>query len=491
MNLAQMKSMVFSITDYNPDVQTYQDEVRRIINEVYDDFFSSRPWTFSQKEIDIYTQPDITVKTAFITTTFPQSNDSHYVENVGAIANDTRNEGSILQISGAGGLTDNGEYFIDSCDDNTHLYVSKKAIYQSPAFTATTIPVTVTSKQRYITLPPDCVEPMGVTVRDPTVTTGPGPFGPIAELSRKDDAEMALWIDQVGTPRSWVPYDNLPGGELDVTDFPPMPGDLTVAATKCPVLEGWPPGDYQFYLAYRFRGHIGPIGEPVTLTIPPFILAGDYYKPRFFTRNTTLSGMHGLHKHVFFNIVNITSNGYGDELIRDMNAYSMLVNPVSTGPGAGTIVGTHMYIPDLNTDMNCPPDYLGGVNRDDQALRTVPRAPDFAEGTYWRIRLHPRPAYYMPIRVRYIRKSNALIADTDTPESPPDTHRYIVYRACEELFTKHNALPQAQLYKQKADNEEKAMAMRWLTQRAANYIKKGFKVGGVGYKPFRRLVQLP
>jgi hypothetical protein len=488
MNLAQMKSMVFSITDYNPDVQTYQDEVRRIINEVYDDFFSSRPWTFSQKEIDIYTQADITVDDAFITTTSPQSNQSHYIENVGAIANDTRNEGSILQISGATTPTDDGEYFIDSCDDLTHLYVSKKAIYQSSAFVTTTTPVTVTSKQRYITLPPDCVEPMGVTVRDPTVTTGPGPFGPITELSRRDDAEMALWIDQVGTPRSWVPYDNAPGGELDVSDFPPMPGDLTVTNIACPAGEAWPPGEYTFSLAYRFRGHIGPIGAPVTITIPTGLFS---FKPRFATRDTTVSGMHGLHKHIFFNIVNITSNGYSDEFVRDMNAYSMATGPVPTAPGTGTIVGTQFYIPDVNVSIDSPPDYLGGVNSSNQALRTVPRAPDFTEGTYWRIRLHPRPAYYMPIRVRYIRRSNTLIADTDTPESPPDTHRYIVYRACEELFTKHNALPQAQLYKQKADNEEKHLAMRWLTQRAANYVKKGFRVGGVGYKPFRRLVQLP
>lgn len=487
MNLKQIKEMVFSITDYNPDVETYQAEVARIINEVYDDFFTSRPWTFSQKEIDVYTMPDVTVDDAVITSTAPASLQSLLVTNVGAIAADPRYEGSILQVTNATDESDQGEYFIDSCDTTTQIFVSKKAINYSQAWTTTTNPVTVVAKQRYISLPTDCSVPLGVSVRDPTITTGPGPYGPIFELNRRDDAEMGLWLDSTGTPNSWIPYDNVPGGELDVTDFPPLPGDLTVSAVACPAGEAWPNGDYEFFLAYRFRGRIGPLGEAVKITIadPGFV------KPRFATRNTTLSGMQGLHKHVFYKIVNITATSYGDDLIRDMNAYSMTVTPVPVAPGTGAIVQQSFYIPDENVSIDTPPDWLGGVNSNEQKLRSVPRAPDFSEGTYWRIRLHPRPDFYMPIRVRYIRKAQALVADTDTPEMPPETHRYIVYRACEELFTKHNALAQAQLYKTKADAEEKKLSAQWLTQRAGNYIKGPFRSAPGYYKPFRRLVQLP
>ena len=67
MNLKQIKDMVFSITDYNPDVTDYQNEVTRIVNEVYDDFFSGRPWTFAQKEIDMFVMPDVTITDAIIT----------------------------------------------------------------------------------------------------------------------------------------------------------------------------------------------------------------------------------------------------------------------------------------------------------------------------------------------------------------------------------------------------------------------------------------
>ena len=106
MNLKQIKDMIFSITDYNPDVETYQAEVSRIVNEVYDDFFCSRPWTFSQKEIDLYTMPDVTVDAATITSTAPKNPQSKLVTNCLSISGDLRYEGSILQVVNATDETD-------------------------------------------------------------------------------------------------------------------------------------------------------------------------------------------------------------------------------------------------------------------------------------------------------------------------------------------------------------------------------------------------
>ncbi len=44
MHLAAVRDMVGSIVDYDPNVQTYRDEVTRILNELYLDFFTDRPW---------------------------------------------------------------------------------------------------------------------------------------------------------------------------------------------------------------------------------------------------------------------------------------------------------------------------------------------------------------------------------------------------------------------------------------------------------------
>ena len=111
MNFGNVKNMIFSITDYSPEVDAYQEEVDRIANEVYHTFFSSRPWTFAQKEIDIYTQADITVDNGTIVSTSPANRPSKLIEGVGAIAADIRNEGSIIQVINALEETDNGEYF--------------------------------------------------------------------------------------------------------------------------------------------------------------------------------------------------------------------------------------------------------------------------------------------------------------------------------------------------------------------------------------------
>ena len=69
MNLQEMRSMIGSIIDYDPQVTSYQDEVNRIINEIYLEFFTSHPWKFSQKSVDIYTKPDVTDTAATISVT--------------------------------------------------------------------------------------------------------------------------------------------------------------------------------------------------------------------------------------------------------------------------------------------------------------------------------------------------------------------------------------------------------------------------------------
>ena len=58
MNLKEMRTMVASILDYDPDVQSYRDEITRFINESYRNWFTSRPYEFSQKTVDVYTMPD-------------------------------------------------------------------------------------------------------------------------------------------------------------------------------------------------------------------------------------------------------------------------------------------------------------------------------------------------------------------------------------------------------------------------------------------------
>jgi hypothetical protein len=116
----------------------------------------------------------------------------------------------------------------------------------------------------------------------------------------------------------------------------------------------------------------------------------------------------------------------------------------------------------------------------------IPRAKPTLDNR-WRIRLHPRPAAQTPMRVRYSFYPGELKDDYDTPQSPIDTHRYIVYRACQELFIKHKNPDMAMYYENKADDELRKCEKRWLTERAIYHIKGGFKSGPQRLRPFRNL----
>ena len=125
----------------------------------------------------------------------------------------------------------------------------------------------------------------------------------------------------------------------------------------------------------------------------------------------------------------------------------------------------------------------------------------------WQIRLNPHPsgeatlvpAFFeqtnafvgYPVRVRYNKRFFSLENDVDTPQCPPDVHRYLVYAACVELFQKHKEEGQALFYQKKAQTELDGIRKRHLTTRAGPYIKAAFNVGPIYGDAFRKLTYKP
>ena len=68
-----------------------------------------------------------------------------------------------------------------------------------------------------------------------------------------------------------------------------------------------------------------------------------------------------------------------------------------------------------------------------------------------------------------------LIEDSDAPEFPAPHHRYLAYRACQELFIKHNNQSNSEVYRRKADAELLKMQNRHLTESNAHWVKAGFR----------------
>ncbi|HAW77902.1 MAG TPA: hypothetical protein DCW74_19470, partial [Alteromonas australica] len=204
MNLKEMRTMVASILDYDPDVQSYRDEITRFLNESYRNWFVSRPYEFSQKTVDVYTMPDADIPN---TSTIQGSNSEirNFIEANAALSSTdssnagfvqrftTTNEGSIIEVTNDDETSNNGTYIIDKIDfGDNRFYVSKMSSTPQVDWVGTSSSVVSGSvQQRYITLPNDCVDILGVQIRNISETAdGTNALGKVYNLTRRRDEEL-------------------------------------------------------------------------------------------------------------------------------------------------------------------------------------------------------------------------------------------------------------------------------------------------------------
>jgi len=479
-----MRDMIGSIIDYDPNITSYINELNRMINETYLEFMQLRTWPWADTELDVYTVPDLTV-TGLSTTSSTAGN------KIIAITGATRRmRGCIVQISGCADERDNGEFIIDD------VFGSDCAL--SKVEKTTTTPFlwpgwhssnasTVTAKimQRYLPLPQDCNYPISINIRNP-VEFGTTGYRSLYQLTRRRDDELNLKLDLEGTPTDWVAYDELPERVQGVSDIPLDPGDLSI--TEFGVgSNNWPQGTYEFKYCYNYRGVNGPMSDAVEFTVT--LSNGNL---RFGTPDTTLMGFNGVSKRLFVRIKDVTVAGrqYKEDIFRDCaSKYTGLTNTSSTGE-------KFLEIADDDVSFDWP---NSNISPTIENLRSLKRYQD-NEGRCWQIRLYPHPSgdrtnegdKGLPIRVRYNQQAPELINNYDTPKMPSDTHRYIVYRTCEDMFNKFNNPTQAVYYQKKADKELQRIEAKHLTTPAGPWIKSSFRAGPVQRNRVRvNLTHLP
>ena len=495
MNLVDMRTMIASILDYDPDVQSYRNEINRYINETYRNWFTSRPYEFAQKTVDVYTMPDGTIPDASITSSGTEvrnwiqagtldKTDSAEVGFVYRFNNS--HEGSIVIITDATTATNNGTYIIDKVDFGTNrVYVSK--LSSSPQVdwgTATLDSITGTVQQRYLTLPNDCTDVLGMSIRnlnEGDSGSGTNALGRIYNLTRRRDEELDLRYDLEGTPTDFVVYDGYPEHTVDINQFVPRAGkdfNVTVAASGA----GWPQGKYEFKMSYVWRGVEGQLSDAFSLTI------GANEVPSFITLDTTKQGFQGLRKKFYVRAVAVdgtTSGTTHEELFfRDLSA---AVNKVSPNTGASQY--SFFLIDDDETTVNWGQSGNLSITAIEDLFRFAREGVNL--GYRKRLRLYPRPSSITPMEIRYIYTPEDLADDYDRPSCPDDTHRYLVYRVCAEAFMKHNNPDMADYYDKKAEKELLKIDNKYLTQRSAYYIKEDFISGPLRVKPYQTLTKLP
>jgi hypothetical protein len=412
MNLAEMRDMVGSIVDYDPNVQTYRDEVTRILNELYLDFFTDRPWKFAQETEEVQVYKDVTVTDGVI---------NAGQNTITSASNPFLDwmEGAIVEIKDAD-AANTGEYVIAK---------STTGILYLEGFSSTQNKPNVTAviKQRFVDMPEDCNEVLSIGIRSPTA----GTQAHFDYLSRARDEEYSLLLSSTGLPTDWLIYD-------DVTMTQPV---------LQPTLEAvggatWStPGTY--YVKYTFlhkNKESAPSPEAeVTTALAGFVLN----VPTPTVQNTGTNS--GIFKRFYLRTTN--SQAFYQVSNADIDEGTILIN-----------------------DLAVATDYLANSRR-------LPEN----DGHYKRVRLYPRQDDNYLVEVRFVYRPDRLIEDTDVPEFPPAHHRYLVYRACQELFVKHDNLQHSELYRRKADTELLRIENTYLSEGAGVWIKQGYRESQVRY----------
>jgi hypothetical protein len=338
-------------------------------------------------------------------------------------------EGMIIQIEDST-AANNKEWRILARISGTEIRV--ETINGTPAALATdgsgTVKVRV--KDRFIAMPKACIDILSFGIRSPENERQE--FG---YLTRWLDEHMSLDIDLVSRPTDWVMVEDL------VVSPPVLKPTVAVGA-------GTVPSASTYDVCYTFiKQGLESAPSPVSATLSLTAVQA------LTVNNIQLTTNEYSQKRVYFR--NNDSNRFYRALAAD------LASTVTTS-GAMTIANPTSFL-----TSNAPlPEH---------------------EGRYKQIRLYPRQDQDYRATLRFSFRPQRLLDDADVPICPAEHHKYLVYRTCQELFIKHNNLPQSEIYRGRAEDELVKMMQRYLTTASSVWIKGVFRQSAVYLRPRPRL----
>ena len=412
MRLVDIRNLIKSITDYDPNTTDYDDELTRIINNVYTELFSEKPWSFAQKERTKLARADDTATNGTVADGDRDiSTGSSFF--IGAM------EGQVIEIQGK-------EYEIASVTSGT------AAVLKTP-LDGTTVSAAETFKvkYRYLDLPVNTISVLQIGRRD-TTDTPPSQPGRYTPLTRMEDEWYNISLDETGTPTDWIPYDTV-SVQAPVHDM--YPG---AAGAPTPT-EYWEAGTYTFVYTLRYGNRFSAPSRAHVLTLPTAAKNLGVRFPKMLT--AVGDDRSGFKRQAWVKFDPYKAyRKIGDEV--DSNTESVEV----AGPGAET----------GNWELGDRLNYHGG--------------------TYQRVRHYPRPSADTTVTIRFIFAPELLIEDTDAPQMPGGCHQYLAYKALVDVFSKHDNTAQAEVYRRKSELEILKMEQRYLTEISRRWVKSGYGV---------------
>jgi hypothetical protein len=513
MNLQDLRSKVKSITDYSPELQTYQDQVDDLINDAYYSIWSSKRWKFSQVQDFIKIYPDLTFgltgKNASVV------NGSRRVVFSGAIPM-LLAEVSLGPFSnhdtsksyGSTGSAYEGEVFEIQGREYTILkIVSSTEIHLAEPFRGTTDvdDETYVVKKRFYDLPEDCLELLNLSQRDsPAPTNGGRPvFGKVSGLSKRREEEINLREDYTA---------NYAECYIDTPPINVPPAEKLKLVSQAYSAGATIPVDYYMEICWAFYylgAKIGPLSEPLIVKSQSAPQSGP--STSAITLQFSTFDDKAVAAQAFATLTDYAPNKF--EGLRKVLYYNSNFNP-ATGKRLGLPVWRTITFGSLTGSEGATADAHRPLVVDDESSSVIlqylnsfnggnPRYVEW-DGSIPRIRPYPRinafdfynPAvtggelipraeeeYFRRLEVRYMRKPLRMGLATDTPQMPYEFHQLVIYGVLEDIYNKSGNLDLAQRYNKKIEKAIKGLERRYIDSIDTTFIRGSFTIGTNGF-PF-------
>ena len=492
MRLTDLRKEIKSVTDYSPDLASYDDQLDRLISAAYESIWMMRRWTFAQKKGELPMYPDLNhARSGNLTVT---TNDGQRQVVFSApldflLSAREYIEGNIIELKGR-------EYTILKVESNTSI-ICVEPVRHDPAAPTLAGQTDWTIKFRYYRLPEDCIEILYLGHRDaPAAGGGLPPYGKMAGLSPRREEELNLRVDYTATfAEAYIPVppiNVMPAEKLGVAWTSGVSATGSFARSKY----------YEFCWAVQAPdGSVGPLSLPLITQVPsggdtdfyyatwsflthddqPFAARAPQYLARGFPEP-----LEGMRKKLYYNanFNHTTGERLGRPFWREIT--------VGHDPASAT-----------NNNVNDP------IIADDTAATVVvrfvnglyPGNPQYIEydGQYLRIRPYPRvdawdyeypytattsvqadrpKDYFRRLMMRYYRKPQPLLHDTDTPEMPWEFHMLVVYKALSDVYLKAGNMQLAGLYQKKIDKQVVDLERRYVDRIDVGFRRGQFMTGG-------------
>jgi len=413
MRLVEIRNLIKSITDYDPGTTAYDDELNRIINNVYIELHAEKPWSFAQQEVVKLARADLTATNGTMIDGQKEitTGSSFFIDAM---------EGQIIEIQGK-------EYDIASVTSGT------AAVLRTNFDAVTAIAAgseTFKVKFRYLDLPVNTISVLQIGRRD-TTDTPPSQPGRYTPLTRMEDEWYNISLDETGTPTDWIPYDDF------FVQAPVKPLTVDLSGIEAEPGDGWDAGTYSFVYTLRYGNRFSAPSEPASLTLDKGTAQITATLPSLLT--VLGSDLSGFKKQVWVKFDPYKCyRKFGEEVLEDATTSAV------TGP------------PGDNWELGDRLNNHGGV--------------------YQRVRLYPRPSADTRVTIRYLHAPEFLVEDSDSPQIPGSSHQYIAYKSLVDVFSKHDNTTQAEVYRRKSELEIIKMEQRYLTEISRRWVKAGYGV---------------